>query len=455
MKKLISLLLVVFMCLSAIMAFVACDTEEANEGSTTNKVETPTEAPTKAPENEETTSKEAASEENTTEETTTEETTTEEATTEETTTVAPESVKLTEEEWYALANLELYTNFTIITTQIDNFYKTVSTTKVVDGHVFVSYTTYNQSTGETNTNSGDASLEHVDKTTLTPDLKDYSKIEYDAERGVYYYTEPIEITDVSNPNSPLTITYTKYEWTVKDGRIHKIYNEFWYMDSYYGKISATQTSEYFNYGTTVAPDMPDVPGDPDNPDNDSTAPSITEEVWIEAFALDVDYLQVSMELYNGDICVAQAASNRARDVMQIVDSNFERMAIDYMLKINDGWYYYNDETESPDFYAERVYKKWFLTPEDCHGDDEFENTKNSPRDMISVFADKFDAFSYNEDKGGYFAPSVYNSFADVLVIFDRTNIQQITYTVDEYKYVIEFSYEEFAIFLPDATEVER
>ena len=450
MKKLISLLLVVFMCFSAMTTFVACDTEEANEGSTTNNVETPTEAPTKAPENEETTTKEAVSEENTTEETTTEETTTEEATTEETT-----DASLTETEWYALADPTLYTNFTIITTQIDKYFKTVAETKVVDGYVYVFYTLYDWNSDKTSTNSGKNSIDNVQKEALLPDMKDFGKIKYDAARDVYYYTEPIEVIDNSNPNDPRTITFSKYEWTVKDGRIHKIYNEFWYIDSHDGRIDATQTSEYFNYGTTVAPDMPDGPGDPDNPDSDSTAPSITEEAWIEAFALDVDYLQVSMELYNGDICVAQAASNRARDVIQTVDCDFERMAIDYMLKINGGWYYYNDETESPDFNAERDYKKWFLTPEDCHGDDEFENTKNSPRDMISVFADKFDAFLYSEDKGGYFAPSIYNSYTDVLVIFDGTNIQQITYTVDEYKYVIEFSYEEFAIFLPDATEVKR
>ena len=453
MKKLISILLVLCMCASA-LALASCDLEDESTEDTTTKAEETTkeEKTTKADasDDEETTTKDSATEENTTEESTTEETTTEETTTEETTTESTVSIKLTEEEWYALANLELYTNFTIITTQIDNFYKTVSTTKIVDGHVFLSYTTYDQSTGATNTNSGDASLEHVDKTTLTPDLKDYSKIEYDAERGVYYYTEPIEITDVSNPNSPLTITYTKYEWTLKDGKIHTIYNEFWYTDAYYGKITATQTAEYKDYGTTVAPYNP-----ADKPTPPEVKNEITAEEWENAFALDVDYLQVSMELYNGDICVAQAASNRARDVIQIVDSDFERMAIDYMLKINGGWYYYNDETESPDFNAERDYKKWFLTPEDCHGDDEFENTKNSPRDMISVFADKFDTFSYSEDKGGYFAPSVYNSYTNVLVIFEETNIQQITYTVDEYKYVIEFSYEEFAIFLPDATEVER
>lgn len=440
MKRILSLLIAIFMCISAMTTFVACDTEEANEDSTTNKLETPTEAPTKAPENEETTTKEAVSEENTTEETTTEEATTEGVR------------KLTEEEWYALANPELYMNHTVCTTQIDRFFKTVSIMKLVDEYMYISYTTYDQNTGKSNTNTGDAPLSHLNETVIVPDLKDYTKIEYDAARGVYYYTEPLEITDISNPESPLTITYTTYEWTIKDGRIHKIYNEFWYMDNYYGKIEATQTSEYYDYGTTVAPWTPNNPSNPSNP---STAPSITEEVWIEAFALDVDYLQVSMELYNGDICVAQAASNRARDVIQIVDCDFERMAIDYMVKINGGWYYYNDETESPDFNAERVYKKWFLTPEDCHGDDEFENTKNSPRDMISVFADKFDAFLYSEDKGGYFAPSVYNSYTDVLVIFDGTNIQQITYTVDEYKYVIEFSYEEFAIFLPDATEVER
>ena len=219
------------MCASA-LALASCDLGDGTvEDDTTAKTEEPTKKEEKttkadASEDEETTTKDSATEENTTEESTTEESTTEENTTESTV-----GVKLTEEEWYALANLELYSNFTIITTQIDNFYNTVSETKVVDGHVFLSYTTYNQSTGATNTNSGDASLEHVDKTTLTPDLKDYSKIEYDAERGVYYYTEPIEITDVSNPNSPLTITYTKYEWTLKDGKIHTIYHEFWYTDA--------------------------------------------------------------------------------------------------------------------------------------------------------------------------------------------------------------------------------
>ncbi len=341
--------------------------EDNNENNTTEKIE----APTRDEDDTKKNKGESKTTEKSTDDSEDEENTTEDATTEGTT-----DAPLTETEWYALADPTLYTNFTIITTQIDKYFKTVAETKVVDGYVYVFYTLYDWNSDNTSTNSGKNSIDNVQKETLLPDMKDFGKIKYDAARGVYYYTEPIEVIDNSNPNDPRTITFTKYEWTVKDGRIHKIYNEFWYIDSHDGRIDATQTSEYFNYGTTVAPDMPDVPGDPDNPDIDSTAPSITEEVWIEAFALDVDYLQVSMELYNGDICVAQAASNRARDVMQIVDSDFERMAIDYMLKINGGWYYYNDETESPDFYAERVYKKWFLTPEDCHGDDEFENTKN-------------------------------------------------------------------------------
>lgn len=448
MKKLISLLLVIFMCFSAIMTFVACDTEEANEGNTTNKVETPTEAPTKVPENEETTAKEAVSEENTTEEATTEEATSEETTTEEATT---ESVrKLTQEEWYALANPELYMNHTIRTTQIDRFFKTVAITKLVDEHVYIEYTTFNHNSGESGYDRGDASLSHIDKTTIIPDLKDYTKIEYDATRGVYYYIEPFEIVDISNPEYPMTITYTKYEWTIKDGRIHMIYNEFWYMDNSFGKIEASQTVEYYDYGTTIAP------WEPKHPENPGGSPAIemTEEIWLEAFALDVDYLQVSMRLYENGNEIYFAASNRAQDIIQIVDSDFSRMAIDYMVKVDGGWYFYNDETESPDFNADRVYYKWLKTPADCHGDDEFEQTKNSPRDMISVFANKFDAFSYSDDKGGYYASSIEN-YTNVVIIFENNKIVQISYGDEEQKIVFEFAYDEFSIFLPDATEVDR
>lgn len=435
MKKLISILLVICMCATIGINFISCDTENTqDEGTTTdNKVNNSEETTTKGP----------SSEEKTTDESTSEDTTTEDTT----------HTQLTENEWYALADPALYTNFTVIATQVDKYFKTVSETRVVDGYVYVSYTLYDWNSDKTYTNSGKNSIENVEKATLLPDMKDFSKIEYDAANGVYKYIEPIEVIDNSNPDNPLTITFTKYEWTINDGRIHKIYSEFWYLDSHDGRIEASQTAEYLNYGTTVAPNMPDNPSNPGG----SVEPSITEEIWEEAFSLDASYLQVNANAYMGESLIMRAASNRAQDVIQIIDCDFggNRMAIDYMEKVDGGWYYYNDCTESIDIDAERVYKKWFQTPEDCHGDDEFENTKNSPKNMISMFADKFDSFSYNEDKGGYFASSIDSTYNNVLVIFEGEKLQKITYSEDEYVYEFEFAFGEFNIFLPEATEVER
>ena len=129
-----------------------------------------------------------------------------------------------------------------------------------------------------------------------------------------------------------------------------------------------------------------------------------------------------------------------------------------MEKVSGGWYYYNDITEANNINASRKYEKWYLTPEDCHGDDEFEMTRNSPKYMIAAFKDAFNSFSYDNAKGGYFASAITlenAEYTNITVIFDKNKLEKVVYTRYGETYELTFSYDSTPITLPEATEVEK
>lgn len=159
---------------------------------------------------------------------------------------------LTQEEWEALAQEDLFANVTIRTTQIDSYYKTVGETLVVDGYMYGRAWFYDLETDALVNTQNWGKAELASLSWVTPKLEDYAKIAYSDEKGVYYYTEE-KIIDVED--TPWH--YTVMEWTVSGGKIVDSYTEFWYMDEVNGvekKVTGSIRTEYSAYGTTVAPE---------------------------------------------------------------------------------------------------------------------------------------------------------------------------------------------------------
>lgn len=160
---------------------------------------------------------------------------------------------LTKEEWDALADVDLYTNVTMITTQIDSYFKTVGETRVVDGYIYGVSTFYNVETGAVEGYNPWYKMQIVSESMMfAPDLEDYANIAHNVEDDVYYYVgEKVEIID------DVEWHFTKMEWRVRDGKLVENYFEFWYMDEVNGtekKVTGSSKTEHHSYGTTVAPE---------------------------------------------------------------------------------------------------------------------------------------------------------------------------------------------------------
>ena len=166
---------------------------------------------------------------------------------------------ITQVQWEDLTNPELFNNVTIITEQVDMYFRSVSEVRIVDDYFYLQGANYDLGTGALvgsqpwiKRNLADIMNSSMSNTVL-PDLKNYEKIEYDSEKDLYCYTETFEITDVSVPDNPLTFTYTKWECTLKDGKVWKINSECWYIDDTDGRVDVAFSTEYKDYNTTVAP----------------------------------------------------------------------------------------------------------------------------------------------------------------------------------------------------------
>ena len=160
---------------------------------------------------------------------------------------------LTEEDWKALENVELYTNVTLMITQIDDYFKTIGETRVVDGYIYGCATYYDLETGAVVGNDGWRKMQIVSESMMfAPVLESFDKIAYNAEKDVYYLTEE-KIEDMQGEEWH----YTTMEWKVADGMLVESYIEFWYMDTVNGesiKITGSSKTEFRNIGTTVAPE---------------------------------------------------------------------------------------------------------------------------------------------------------------------------------------------------------
>ena len=160
---------------------------------------------------------------------------------------------LTKEEWEALENVALYTNFTRMTTQIDSYYKTVSEMRVVDGYMYMTASYYNVDTGALEWSDPWHKMQIVSESMMfQPNLEDYEKIAHNAQDDVYYYVgEKVEM--VADDEWHIT----KMEWRVADGKLVESYFEFWYMDEFNGttmKVTGSSKNQFSAYGATVAPE---------------------------------------------------------------------------------------------------------------------------------------------------------------------------------------------------------
>jgi hypothetical protein len=138
--------------------------------------------------------------------------------------------------------------------------------------------------------------------------------------------------------------------------------------------------------------------------------------------------------------------NKIQMIEKDVDGSY---AIDYMEKVEGGHYYYNDKTESSDLNATREYEKKFVTLADTHGDDEFEDTKNGPLDLMEPFAELYDSFNYDEAKGCYTVEIVEDgqTISAVAYLIDG-KLVNLTYSIGQYTYNVEMSYDNVSITLP-------
>ena len=142
--------------------------------------------------------------------------------------------KMTKEEWSAMTSPELFTNYTEKTTVTDQFSKTEVEYRVVDGVLlYTANVIYDPTTGEIQSEQP-WTLADYSVSLVWPQ---FNQLQYDKERDIYQYAE----------------NGTRREYTIKDGKIWKVYSEVSYTDETLGKIDATITTEYSNYGTTVAP----------------------------------------------------------------------------------------------------------------------------------------------------------------------------------------------------------
>ena len=182
--------------------------------------------------------------------------------------------------------------------------------------------------------------------------------------------------------------------------------------------------------------------------------TVTKEEWETAFAFDCAFLQRKMNGYEDSTHIVYAESNIAYTKIKMIEyyPDDQIMAIDYMEKVDGGWYCYNDETQSGDIDAVREYTKQYQTPEDCHGDDEFESTKNAPKNSVSQFAECFEQFKYDDDKNAYVADSIDSEYSNITISFNQGKIHKVCYTDKWYTYEIEFNYDEIEIVLPEVTE---
>ena len=151
---------------------------------------------------------------------------------------------MTKAEWEALSNPEIYTNFTLKSVQVDNYFTTETIFMVAEGELYLSTTFYNPETNESSTDTTRRTLTDEMKASLLPALPTYEFVEYDPASDVYCLKEAITAG---------MFNYTVMKITVKDGKIAAIYSEMFYEDSRDGRIDVVITNEYTNYGTTVLP----------------------------------------------------------------------------------------------------------------------------------------------------------------------------------------------------------
>ena len=195
---------------------------------------------------------------------------------------------------------------------------------------------------------------------------------------------------------------------------------------------------YYDYGKTEI-NLPPV-------DN-----TVTADEWRSALQIgDTPYHVLATVKVEENGYTATMEQKYADGKIMMIESYAGGFAIDYMERAEGGHWFYNDETEAETVEAERVYTKRFVSFEDTEGEDEFEDTVNGPKRMFLTFVDTFDSFTYDEERGAYFADELLEAdLTNITLVFEDGKITFIKYTTEGATYSIEVSFDNVSVTLPE------
>lgn len=270
-----------------------------------------------------------------------------------------------------------------------------------------------------------------------PGSFDYKSFSYDAKNGKYICEE----LDINYPEGTYYGTMADIEVTFVDGKLCWISYDF--LDK-----SGEGESLAFEVKISCADEDVKITV-PEFTPLASSDPEISESEWKDLFSLDRNAYQLKVDYKENGEILATMAQDVYGDIIKTVEMSGGAIAIDYMEKAEGGYYYYNDETESGDINAARTYKKMFRSLEDTHGEDEFESNRTGPENMFKNFDECFSKFTYDSAKGCYFAEVIDEGITNVSVYVVDGNLARLVYNSGATAaYEIDITYEDTPIALP-------
>ncbi len=184
--------------------------------------------------------------------------------------------------------------------------------------------------------------------------------------------------------------------------------------------------------------------------NKAEGTAVTREEWEAAFAFDYDEYSCKIKYTDIEEGISMYMEQTVSgNKIKMIEDVGTAIAIDYMENAEGGHYYYNDEGEENDINAVRRYTKRFVSFEDTHGEDEFEQTKNGPQGMLSPFIDAYDSMEFDAEKGCYYVAELADGIKNVTVYMLDGKISKIIYDTTYYSYEFTITYDNIEVILPE------
>ena len=184
--------------------------------------------------------------------------------------------------------------------------------------------------------------------------------------------------------------------------------------------------------------------------NNTEYSRVTKEEWEAAFAFNYDEYSCKIKYTDieEDVSMYMEQTVSGNKIKMIEDVG-TAIAVDYMENAEGGHYYYNDEGEENDINAVRRYTKRFVSFEDTHGEDEFAQTKNGPKGMLSPFVAAYDSMEFDAEKGCYYVAELADGIKNVTVYMLDGKISKIIYDTTYYSYEFTITYDNIEVILPE------